>query len=456
MRSNQLSYASIWNGYNYSILFPKVNSFLSNFRNILCPYVSKTGHDSGRFGLPIGLYISLVALGLGSGMGAGHQSKHGVNGNDGGTAVADQRQCQADNGHNTDTHANIDHDLENQRGCGAEADKPAHIVLTPGAYLDTPGNQGKLHKHDHDTAEEAQLLTHGGEDIVRVLGKKQTALCTVAGEQTLTRQTAAGQGQKIDLIVIPGTDTLRIESGIDQNQNALLLVFTHDLPEDGPGHDDQSNGQRKPKHADTAGESHADEDEHEDQGNARVAGQHHVQANQKNQVEYHMENRLGRGYPALVGAHDRRHNDNIGDLADLRRLDHNWQAGNIQPASVAGIIVRAEGDQHQKQQGIEDHQQIPPLRQHFNIDGGNQNIGRHTHEGSRNLDNDIAGAVEVEFRRVGGAGDGDTAKSRNQQAQHQQDNVALFPEIFQFVQESAHPIASFLAWYYSIFPGKSK
>ena len=48
-----------------------------------------------------------------SGVNAGNQTQHGVNGNDGAAAVADEGQGQADNGHNADAHAHIDDHLEN-------------------------------------------------------------------------------------------------------------------------------------------------------------------------------------------------------------------------------------------------------------------------------------------------------------------------------------------------------
>ena len=71
------------------------------------------------------------------GMNTRHQTKHGIEGNDGGAAVADEGQSQADNRGNADAHTHIDNDLEHQCGGCAEADHAPHIVLAAAAYLNT-------------------------------------------------------------------------------------------------------------------------------------------------------------------------------------------------------------------------------------------------------------------------------------------------------------------------------
>ena len=96
-----------------------------------------------------------MALGLGAGVGAGDQTQHRVDGHDGGTAVADQRQSQTDNGHHTDTHADVDHHLEGKCRGSAEADDAAHIVGTFHTHHDAPGDDAHLQQHDHDAAKEA-------------------------------------------------------------------------------------------------------------------------------------------------------------------------------------------------------------------------------------------------------------------------------------------------------------
>ena len=128
------------------------------------------------------LYISLVAERFRSRVSAGYKSQHCVDRNNGRTAVADQRQRQTDNGHNADTHADVNGNLENQRGGRTEADQATHIVLTTQTNIDAAGNDGKLQQHNKNAAEETQLLTDGGENVVRMLCKQTAALCTVAVE----------------------------------------------------------------------------------------------------------------------------------------------------------------------------------------------------------------------------------------------------------------------------------
>ena len=153
-------------------------------------------------GLSVWLDVSLVTECLGSGIGAGDQTKHRENGHDGGTAVADEGQGQTDNGHGADAHTHVDDHLENQRGSSTEADQTPHIVRTADAHIDTAGDDGELQNHDGNAAEEAQFFTDGGEDVVRMLGEEGAALGTVAVEQTLACQTAAGKGTEVNGIVI--------------------------------------------------------------------------------------------------------------------------------------------------------------------------------------------------------------------------------------------------------------
>ena len=163
-------------------------------------------------------------------MSAGYQSQHGEDGHTGGSAVAEEGEGQTDNGHNTDAHADVDHHLEHQSGACAKADQTAHIVLAADANVDAPGNDEQLQDHDEHTTEEAQLLADGGENVVGVLGVQVAALGTVAVEQTLAGETAAGKGLEIDLTVITFVDTLGVNGGVEQNQNSVSLIITQELP----------------------------------------------------------------------------------------------------------------------------------------------------------------------------------------------------------------------------------
>ena len=208
----------------YTQVFGKVkNNFL--FFQKISPSLLGREKKSSR-----GLDIALVAEAGRSGIGTGNQTQHTENGNHRGGSVADQRQGQTDNGHNADAHAGIDHNLEHQRGSGAVADQTAHIVGAPGTDPDAPADDGQLHDHDQHAAEEPKLLTDGGEDVVRMLGEEVTALGTVAVEQALTRQTAAGKRLEVDLGVVTFVDTLRVDGGVKQDQYSVSLVIAQELP----------------------------------------------------------------------------------------------------------------------------------------------------------------------------------------------------------------------------------
>ena len=125
---------------------------------------------------------------LRAGVNAGYQAHHGVQRHNGAAAVAEEGQCQTDNGHNTDTHAGIDQHLEHQSGSCTEADQPAHIVLAAGTHPNAANHNGQQQDQHQSTADKAQLLTDGGENIVRMLGKQRALLGTGAFEKTLTGQ----------------------------------------------------------------------------------------------------------------------------------------------------------------------------------------------------------------------------------------------------------------------------
>ena len=292
-----------------------------------------------------------MAGGIWSGVDAGDQTHHGVQGQNGAAAVADEGQGQTDNRSNADTHTDVAENLENQGGGGAEAYQPPDIVLAVSTHPDAPGyNQAQENNHKQ-AAEEAQLLADGGEDEVCVLGK-QSAFCLGAGAliQSLSCKAAAGEGAKAQGGVVAFVDTQRVQRGVKQHQNPLLLIGVQELPDNGGGHRNGAAGHQKPDNADAAGKGHADEDKHENQGNTQISGKHHVHTGQKPQMEYHMENRGDGGNLILMGGHHRGHNQNIGDFTDFRRLDVHRHQRNVQPALVAGAVVGAEGNQQQQQE----------------------------------------------------------------------------------------------------------
>ena len=136
-----------------------------------------------------------------------------------------------------------------------------------------------------------------------MLGEQVAALGTVAVEEALACQAAAGKGQQIDLTVIPGANALGIKGGVDQDHDTLLLIGAQQRPGKGYRHGYDSKGQQEPPKAHTSGKGHADEDEDENQGHAGIAGQDHVQAHQDTQVQHHVHNRRNTGNVILVGSH---------------------------------------------------------------------------------------------------------------------------------------------------------
>ena len=397
--------------------------------------------------LSVWLDISFVALTFRPGVGTRHQTQHGIDGDDGGAAVADQRKGQADNRHGADAHADVDHHLKDQRGSRAEADQPPLVVLAPNAHEDAPGDNGQLQNHHQNTAQEPQLLADGGENIVRVLGEEVAALGTVALEKTLARQTAAGEGLKVHAVVVALVGALGVNGLVEEDQDPVLLVGAQKREDNGETHGDEAQCQGEPQQADTAGESHADKDKHEDQGNACVLGDDHVQANEQHQMEHHMEDRGNAGYTVLVGVHDRCHDEDIGDLTDLRRLD--IDDGRLQPASVTGVVVGAEGDQHQQQKAVESHQHIPVFGHGLHIQRGSDGKEQDTQRGGGQLDDDVPD-VAAEFIGVGSTGQHDDTKKRCDQTQNQQHPVALFGEALQFGDKLIQGTAPFLSAYFSI------
>ena len=170
-----------------------------------------------------------MALTLRSCMGAGYQTQHGEDGHDGRCTVAEERQGQTDNGHNTDAHAYIDHHLEHQCRACTEADQTAHVILAFHTNIKAPGNDRQLQAHDEHTAQKAQFFAHGGEDIVRMLGVQVAALGTVAVEQALASETTTGKGLEVDFGMVSFIDTLGINGGVKQNQDSVSLIFAQEL-----------------------------------------------------------------------------------------------------------------------------------------------------------------------------------------------------------------------------------
>lgn len=386
--------------------------------------------------------ISFMAGRGRSGMDAGDQAQHGIQRQDRAAAIADKGQGQADNRHDTDAHAHIDDHLENQSCRRAEADQPAHKILAPGAYIDAPGYDQRKQHHHQQTAQKTQLLTDGGEDIVRMLGEQMAVRVLGSGtiEEALARQSAAGKGFQALVGVITGAGARRVQIGIVQNLNAGFHIIAHQIvPGKGPCRNHCHRRQQKPDQIDAAGIGHADEDKHKNQRNAPVPGQRYAQSKQQDQMKRHMEHRFDRGYLILMRGHNGGHDQHIGDLADFRYLNVKGQEREPDPALVA-VDFYAKRDQKEQKKAVNDHQCHPVLREKLHVDGGNDGIQQDTGSRRQNLDGQIAetGLAHI----IGGTGNDQNAKSRRNQTQQQQYHIALAEKVFEFLNNLAHCIAS--------------
>ena len=115
-----------------------------------------------------------------------------------------------------------------------------------------------------------------------MLGGKLTVLSTDTVIQTLTAPTAAGKAAQGTHGGLTNAGADRVNRfRIQKNQDPVTLVFFKDiLPKEGPGNDDGTAGEQKPKKTDTAGKSHTKENKYEDQGNARVTGNNKIRTDQ--------------------------------------------------------------------------------------------------------------------------------------------------------------------------------
>ena len=76
------------------------------------------------------------------------------------TSVADKRQRQADNRHNAQTHANIDHDLEQKHTCDAAANHTVHIVAGFDTNINAADNNSRQKQQRNDAAKHAKLFSN--------------------------------------------------------------------------------------------------------------------------------------------------------------------------------------------------------------------------------------------------------------------------------------------------------
>ena len=104
----------------------------------------------------------------------------------------------------------------------------------------------------------------------------------------------------------------------------------------------------------------------------------------------------------------------------------------MEPAPVAGAVVRAEGDQQKQQKNVEQYQRHPMLGHGVHIDGGDHCVHEDAQHDGNDLDNNVPGAGAFKFRRPGGTGNDDQAEARSDQTQNQKHPVGFFGKVLQF------------------------
>ena len=127
-------------------------------------------------------------------MDAGDHAHGGKQGHDGGAAVADKGQSQADDGHDEQAHADVGYHLENQHGRNAYADIHIDSLLGVTGNEDAAQDNGGQEGDGKQAPQHPQFLTDDGENQVRVPGRKAPGALGLglgAVKQALARELAA-------------------------------------------------------------------------------------------------------------------------------------------------------------------------------------------------------------------------------------------------------------------------
>ena len=273
----------------------------------------------------------------------------------------------------------------------------------------------------------------GGEGLLR------GALGLGAVEVAHAEQAAAADGQnaaglleaRVPGLVIQG---IRVAGQVVKHHNEPpheVAVF--DIrPDQQQPHDAHHDSQKKPPLFHAPGPGHHHKDDGIGQGHAEIAGGGHNQTEHHQRVPGDGEHRRGAAdappLPQLL--HLPGQQQYKGELGQLRRLEVHRAAGDVQPAVVARLLPAGSqrGQQEQVDEHAEEQEPFPGFfRKQFNVHRGQENIGQHTQQDARRLDDHAAhprGGVHV----PGGAVDEHQAKSAGQQAESQQQPVAPLQE----------------------------
>lgn len=119
-------------------------------------------------------------------------------------------------------------------------------------------------------AQKTQLFPNHGKDEVCVLGGDGVRLSLCAVKQTLSRETAAGNGIEGTGGLVAHTCAAGINSFVKDHKNTLLLIVLNQrtVPQNRNAHRQQRTCGGKPDKTEAAGQSHNDKGEHIDQSHA--------------------------------------------------------------------------------------------------------------------------------------------------------------------------------------------
>ena len=140
----------------------------------------------------------------------------------------------------------------------------------------------------------------------------------------------------------------------------------------------------------------------------------------------------------LVGIHDRCQNQNIGYLADFGRLNVDGKKGEVQPASVTGVVIGSERNQQQKKAYVKNGQSPPLLGKILCVDGRYDGIGADTDKRG----DDLNRYVSSEANGIFCAGNNQSAERGQQKTQKKQNHIALaegIPDLFYIATQTVTP-----------------
>ena len=164
----------------------------------------------------------------------------------------------------------------------------------------------------------------------------------------------------------------------DVQNTVALLIGKNIVPKERCSGNNSTADDQEPNQMNATGESHAYKNKNKNQGNTQIGRQKHVGADHKSQIQNNVTDGEYMGCPVLVRCHYRGCYQNVQDLTNFCRLNHERKKRQIQPASVTGVVIRAEGDQHRKDTQTHNSQQQTMLGEGVRIYRGHDRKQKNT------------------------------------------------------------------------------